>query len=110
MSGLQKFEQRLEAMVSGAFARAFRSAVQPVEIAAALQRECDNNTQILSRQRRMVPNDFHVELSPADLDRILRGTPGTVAVRVRMKDRLDLPLQSARYHRLGDQIRHARHP
>ena len=70
MSGLQKFEQRLEAMVSGAFARAFRSAVQPVEIAAALQRECDNNTQILSRQRRMVPNEFHVELSAQDMDRL----------------------------------------
>jgi len=70
VSGLQKFEQRLEALVSGAFAKAFRSAVQPVEIAAALQRECDNNTQILSRQRRMVPNDFHVELSPADTDRL----------------------------------------
>jgi hypothetical protein len=70
VSGLQRFEQRLEQLVSGAFARAFRSAVQPVEIAAALQRECDNNTQILSRQRRMVPNDFTVELSPADLDRL----------------------------------------
>ena len=57
-------------MISGAFARAFRSAVQPVEIAAALQRECDNNAQILSRQRRMVPNDFHVELAQTDLDRL----------------------------------------
>jgi hypothetical protein len=70
VSGLQKFEQRLERLVSGAFAKAFRSAVQPVEISAALQRECDNNAQILSRQRRMVPNDFHVELSQADLDRL----------------------------------------
>jgi hypothetical protein len=70
VSGLQKFEQRLEQLVSGAFARAFRSAVQPVEISAALQRECDNNAQILSRQRRMVPNDFHVELSTPDLDRL----------------------------------------
>jgi hypothetical protein len=70
MGGLQKFEQRLEQMISGAFARAFRSAVQPVEIAAALQRECDNNAQILSRERRMVPNDFHVELSSVDLDRL----------------------------------------
>jgi Protein of unknown function (DUF3662)/FHA domain len=68
--GLQKFEQKLEAMISGAFARAFRSAVQPVEIAAALQRECDNNAQILSRQRRMAPNDFHVELAQTDLDRL----------------------------------------
>ena len=70
MSALQRFEQRLEQMISGAFARAFRSAVQPVEIAAALQRECDNNAQILSRQRRLVPNDFHVELSGTDLDRL----------------------------------------
>ncbi|MFC4785847.1 FhaA domain-containing protein [Nocardioides sp. MAHUQ-72] len=70
MSGLSRFEHKLEQMISGAFARAFRSAVQPVEIAAALQRECDNNTQILSRERRMVPNDFHVELSSTDLDRL----------------------------------------
>lgn len=70
MGGLQKFEQRLEQMISGAFARTFRSAVQPVEIAAALQRECDNNAQILSRERRMVPNDFHVELAQIDLDRL----------------------------------------
>ena len=70
MGGLQKFEQRLEQLISGAFARAFRSAVQPVEIAAALQRECDNNAQILSRDRRLVPNDFHVELAQTDLDRL----------------------------------------
>jgi hypothetical protein len=70
VGGLQKLEHRLEQMISGAFARAFRSAVQPVEISAALQRECDNNAQILSRDRRLVPNDFHVELSPTDLERL----------------------------------------
>jgi len=70
VGGLQKLEHRLEQMISGVFARAFRSAVQPVEIAAALQRECDNNAQILSRDRRLVPNDFHVELSQTDLDRL----------------------------------------
>lgn len=70
MRGIQRFEQKLEEMISGVFARAFRSAVQPVEIAAALQRELDNNSQVLSRQRRLVPNDFHVELAEADLDRM----------------------------------------
>ncbi|GAB3198301.1 DUF3662 and FHA domain-containing protein [Nocardioides hungaricus] len=70
MGGLQRLEQRLEQMISGAFAKAFRSAVQPVEISAALQRECDNNAQILSRDRRLVPNDFHVELASSDLDRL----------------------------------------
>jgi hypothetical protein len=70
MGVLQRFENRLEQLVSGAFARAFRSAVQPVEVAAALQREVDNSAQILSRNRRLVPNNFRVELSPADHDRL----------------------------------------
>jgi len=70
MGVLQRFENRLEQLVSGAFARAFRSAVQPVEVAAALQREVDNSAQILSRNRRLVPNNFHVELSAADYDRL----------------------------------------
>jgi hypothetical protein len=67
---LQRFEQRLEGAVTGAFARAFRSAVQPVEIAAALQREVDNSAHILSRDRMLVPNDFTVELSPSDYERL----------------------------------------
>jgi hypothetical protein len=67
---LQRFENRLEQAVSGVFARAFRSAVQPVELAAALQREIDNSAQILSRNRRLVPNQFHIELSPQDHDRL----------------------------------------
>ena len=70
MGVLQRFEQRLERAVSGAFARAFRSAVQPVEIAASLTREIDNSTQVLSRDRTLVPNAFVVELSPADHDRL----------------------------------------
>ena len=70
MGILQRFENRLEQMVSGVFAKAFRSAVQPVEVAAALQREVDNSAQILSRNRRLVPNQFHVELSPQDYARL----------------------------------------
>ena len=70
VGGLQRFEQRLEQAISGAFARTFRSAVQPVEIAASLQRELDNKAQVLSRQRRLVPNSFYVELSPGDLERL----------------------------------------
>jgi hypothetical protein len=70
MGMLQRFESRLEQAVSGAFAKAFRSAVQPVELAAALQREVDNSAQILSRNRRLVPNTFTIELSPVDHDRL----------------------------------------
>lgn len=70
MGGLQRFENKLEQLVSGVFARTFRSAVQPVEIASALAREVDNSAQILSRDRRLVPNTFHVELSGPDHDRL----------------------------------------
>lgn len=70
MSGFQRFENRLEQMISGVFARTFRSAVQPVEIASALNREVDNSAQILSRDRRLVPNTFHVELSETDHQRL----------------------------------------
>ena len=82
MGALQNFERRLEQAISGAFAKAFRSAVQPVEIAAALQRECDNNSQIMSRDRRMVPNRFHVELSETDLQR-LSAYDATMATELR---------------------------
>lgn len=71
MPGLQRFENKLEQMISGVFARTFRSAVQPVEIASALNREVDNSAQILSRDRRLVPNTFTVELSEADHERLV---------------------------------------
>ncbi|MBV9831916.1 MAG: FHA domain-containing protein [Marmoricola sp.] len=66
MSALSRFENKLEQLISGVFARTFRSAVQPVEIASALNREIDNSAQILSRNRRLVPNNSHVELSTTD--------------------------------------------
>jgi hypothetical protein len=67
---LKRFEQRLEGLVNGTFARVFKSEVQPVEIAGALQRECDNNATIWNRERTVVPNDFIVELSPPDHERL----------------------------------------
>jgi hypothetical protein len=70
MGALHRFEHRLEQLVTGAFARAFRSAVQPMEIAAALQREVDNSAQILSRDRRLAPNNFTIDLSGPDFDRL----------------------------------------
>ena len=94
MGALQNFERRLEQAISGAFAKAFRSAVQPVEIAAALQRECDNNAQILSRDRRMVPNRFHVELSQTDLDRL---SPYDNAMASELRDQLQDHAESQGY-------------
>ncbi|MEW2518634.1 DUF3662 and FHA domain-containing protein [Actinacidiphila alni] len=70
MGVLKRFEQRLEGLVNGTFAKVFKSEVQPVEIAGALQRECDNNATIWNRERTVVPNDFIVELSSGDYERL----------------------------------------
>ncbi|MET9426180.1 MULTISPECIES: DUF3662 and FHA domain-containing protein [unclassified Streptomyces] len=70
MGVLKRFEQRLEGLVNGTFAKVFKSEVQPVEIAGALQRECDNNATIWNRERTVVPNDFIVELSAPDYERL----------------------------------------
>jgi len=67
---MKRFEQRLEGLVNGTFAKVFKSEVQPVEIAGALQRECDNNATIWNRDRTVVPNDFVVELSGSDYERL----------------------------------------
>jgi hypothetical protein len=67
---LDRFEKGIERAVSGAFAKAFRSEVQPVEIASALRRECDNRASIVGRDRTIAPNSFVVELGPADYERL----------------------------------------
>jgi hypothetical protein len=67
---LDRFERRLDRMVNGAFARAFKAEVQPVEIASALQRECDDHAAIVARGRTIVPNSFTVDLSPSDFERL----------------------------------------
>ncbi len=71
MGVLKRFEQRIEGAVNGVFARAFKGDVQPVEIAARLQRELDSEAKLMSRDRRLVPNDFTVRLSSHDHDRLV---------------------------------------
>jgi hypothetical protein len=70
MGVLQRFERRLEGMVEGAFARAFKSDLQPVEVASAVQREMDDRAAIVAQGRTLVPNDFVVEVSPTDHQRL----------------------------------------
>nr|NLI50378.1 DUF3662 domain-containing protein [Propionibacterium sp.] len=64
-------ERKLERAVSDGFARAFKGDVQPVEIAARLQRELDAEARLLSRDRKLVPNDFTIGLSQHDHDRLV---------------------------------------
>ena len=70
MGILQRFEKKVEGAVSGVFARAFKGDVQPVEIAARLQRELDAEAKLMSRDKRLVPNMFTVGLSQHDHEKL----------------------------------------
>ncbi len=70
MGVFDRVEKKLEGAVNGVFARAFKGDVQPIEITARLQRELDAEAKLLDRERRLVPNDFTVQLSKHDHDRL----------------------------------------
>ena len=70
MGLLDRFEDRLDRIVNGAFAKAFKSEVQPVELAAALQKEMDDRAAIVARGRTVTPNVFTIDLAPHDDERL----------------------------------------
>lgn len=70
MGILDKFEQGVERVVNGAFSKAFRAELKPVELASALRREVDHRAAAVGVGRTVVPNEFTFELSSADLDQI----------------------------------------
>ncbi|MFV0461788.1 MAG: FhaA domain-containing protein [Nostocoides sp.] len=70
MGLFDRVEARLERAVNGAFAKAFRSEVQPVEIASAIRRAMDDRAAVAGKGRTFCPNIFQVELSPTDYERL----------------------------------------
>ena len=68
MSILRDFEHRLERIVEGAFTKAFRSGVQPVELARRIIREMDANKTV-GLKEVWVPNRYVFRLSEEDRGR-----------------------------------------
>jgi hypothetical protein len=66
--GLQQIERRLERMVEGTFARAFKGGLQPVEIGKRIVREMDLRRAVGLRHV-IAPNVFEVVLSEKDMKR-----------------------------------------
>jgi hypothetical protein len=62
---LRTLEQKIEALFEGVFGRAFRTNVQPVELARKLAKEMDEHRTI-SVSRVYVPNEYTIYLAPAD--------------------------------------------
>jgi len=65
VSFLRSVEQRIEGLIEGVFGRAFRTNVQPVELARKLAKEMDDHRTV-SVSRIYVPNEYTVYLAAAD--------------------------------------------
>ncbi len=62
---LRSLEHKIEALFEGLFGRAFRTNVQPVELARKLSKEMDDHRTV-SVSRVYVPNEYTIYLSPGD--------------------------------------------
>src|SRR5262249_19487587 len=65
MAVLRSIEQKIEGLFEGVFGRAFRTHVQPVELARKLAKEMDDHRTV-SVSRVYVPNEYTLYLSPED--------------------------------------------
>jgi hypothetical protein len=65
MSVLRTIESKIEGLFEGVFGRAFRTHVQPIELARKLAKEMDDHRTV-SVSRVYVPNEYTIYLSPQD--------------------------------------------
>jgi hypothetical protein len=84
MSVLRNLEAKLGGLVEGAFSRAFKSSVEPVELARKLAKEMEESKQV-SVSRVYVPNHYRVFLSPQDREQFSSYEP---ALRKELSDYL----------------------
>jgi hypothetical protein len=67
---LQEFERRLERLVEGVFAKAFRRGLTPIEVGRRLTREMDVRRTVGVRGL-IAPNDFRVAVSAEDHQQVI---------------------------------------
>ena len=65
MPVLRNIESKIEGLFEGVFGRAFRTNVQPIELARKLVKEMDDHRNV-SVSRVYVPNEYTIYLSPKD--------------------------------------------
>jgi hypothetical protein len=70
VSVLRAIESKIEGLVEGVFGRAFRTHVQPVELARKLAKEMDEHRSV-SVSRVYVPNEYTLYLAPGDREQFL---------------------------------------
>jgi pSer/pThr/pTyr-binding forkhead associated (FHA) protein len=77
MTVLRNIEAKIESLFEGVFGRAFRTNVQPVELARKLVKEMEDH-RVISVSRLYVPNEYTVYLSPADREQFASYEPSLI--------------------------------
>lgn len=70
MGFIDKFEKRIERFVNGAFSKAFKSQIQPVELASAVKAKMDKGAAVVDRDRILAPNSYLIKVSSSDFTRL----------------------------------------
>ncbi len=75
-----RFEERIQALVEGGFARLFAGRLHPRDVAVRLARAMENSARSEEDGSQTAPNHFIVRLHPDDHDALLRAEPGLPAI------------------------------
>ncbi|MBS2546702.1 FHA domain-containing protein [Catenulispora sp. NL8] len=98
MGMLDRVEQRLDNLINGGFARAFKAELVPAEIAAELRRECDDTVTVRGRGRSVAANDYVVQMAPADFARL---APYAAELASQLNDAVRAHVHEQRYILVG---------
>jgi hypothetical protein len=97
MSVLRNIEHKIEGLFEGVFGRAFRTHVQPVELARKLVKEMEDH-RVVSVSRVYAPNEYTVYLAPSDRDQF---TSYEDSLRNELQDYLTENARRERYEMLS---------
>ena len=92
--GLQGIEKRLERLVEGAFARAFRTELRPIELGRRVVREIDAHLTLGVKGERIAPNHIRILLNSADYERF---RPFAEALAAELADAIEEHVAEERY-------------
>src|SRR5947208_13956545 len=100
MSVLRNIEHKIEGLFEGVFGRAFRTHVQPVELAHKLVKEMEDH-RVISVSRVYAPNEYTVYLAPSDREQF---TSYEDSLRSELQDYLAENARRERYELLSPPV------
>jgi hypothetical protein len=74
-SRFSRFEQQIEQLVEGSFARLFAGRLHPREVATHLMRAMEDHTRTEPDGTQVAPNQYSITLNPADYEAVTTAHP-----------------------------------